>query len=48
MQIGPGGDPVLTAHSCQAFSQGGVLNSPLVKAGLVGLAGIIGSRMLRR
>ncbi|AFD26542.1 hypothetical protein [Deinococcus gobiensis] len=31
-----------------AFSQGGVLNSPLVKAGLVGLAGIIGSRMLRR
>lgn len=31
-----------------AFSQGGVLSSPLVKAGLVGLAGIIGSRMLRR
>ncbi|MFC5850118.1 hypothetical protein [Deinococcus petrolearius] len=31
-----------------AFSQGGMLGSPLVKAGLVGLAGIIGSRMLRR
>lgn len=30
-----------------AFSQGGALSSPLVKAGLVGLAGIIGSRMLR-
>ena len=31
-----------------AFSQGGMLSSPLVKAGLVGLAGIIGSSLLRR
>jgi hypothetical protein len=31
-----------------AFAQGGMLSSPLVKAGLVGLAGIIGSRLLRR
>lgn len=31
-----------------AFSQGGALSNPLVKAGLVGLAGMIGSRMLRR
>ena len=31
-----------------AFSQGGMLGNPLVKAGLVGLAGIIGSRLLRR
>ena len=31
-----------------AFSKGGALNSPLVKAGLVGLAGIIGSSLLRR
>jgi hypothetical protein len=31
-----------------AFSEGGVLSNPLVKAGLVGLAGMIGSRMLRR
>ncbi|WP_420595238.1 hypothetical protein [Deinococcus sp.] len=31
-----------------AFSQGGMLSSPLVKAGLVGLAGVIGSRLLRR
>ena len=30
-----------------AFGQGGALGSPLVKAGLVGLAGIIGSRLLR-
>ena len=30
-----------------AFGQGGMLSSPLVKAGLVGLAGIIGSRLLR-
>lgn len=30
------------------FSQGGALGSPLVKAGLVGLAGMIGSRLLRR
>ena len=30
-----------------AFAQGGVLGNPLVKAGLVGLAGIIGSRLLR-
>ena len=30
-----------------AFSQGGMLNSPLVKAGLVGLAGVIGSQLLR-
>ena len=30
-----------------AFSQGGMLGNPLVKAGLVGLAGIIGSRLLR-
>lgn len=31
-----------------AFGQGGALGSPLVKAGLIGLAGMIGSRMLRR
>ncbi|PTA66826.1 hypothetical protein [Deinococcus arcticus] len=31
-----------------AFASGGMLSSPLVKAGLVGLAGMIGSRMLRR
>ena len=31
-----------------AFGQGGMLSSPLVKAGLVGLAGMIGSRLLRR
>ena len=31
-----------------AFGQGGMLGSPLVKAGLVGLAGMIGSRLLRR
>lgn len=30
------------------FAPGGALSSPLVKAGLVGLAGMIGSRMLRR
>ncbi|WP_237724733.1 hypothetical protein [Deinococcus alpinitundrae] len=30
-----------------AFSQGGMLSSPLVKAGLVGLAGVIGSSLLR-
>lgn len=31
-----------------AFAPGGALSSPLVKAGLVGLAGMIGSAMLRR
>jgi len=31
-----------------AFSKGGALGNPLVKAGLVGLAAAIGSRMLRR
>lgn len=31
-----------------AFGAGGALSSPLVKAGLVGLAAMIGSRMLRR
>ncbi|CAM3320873.1 hypothetical protein DESA109040_08005 [Deinococcus saxicola] len=31
-----------------AFGQGGMLSSPLVKAGLVGLAGMIGSKLLRR
>lgn len=31
-----------------AFGQGGALSNPLVKAGLVGLAGMIGSRLLRR
>ena len=31
-----------------AFGAGGALSSPLVKAGLVGLAGMIGSRLLRR
>ncbi|BDP40229.1 hypothetical protein DAETH_01980 [Deinococcus aetherius] len=31
-----------------AFGQGGALGNPLVKAGLVGLAGMIGSRLLRR
>ncbi|WP_310583108.1 hypothetical protein [Deinococcus sp.] len=31
-----------------AFGQGGMLGNPLVKAGLVGLAGMIGSRLLRR
>lgn len=30
-----------------AFGQGGMLSSPLVKAGLVGLAGVIGSKLLR-
>ncbi len=30
-----------------AFAKGGALSSPLVKAGLVGLAGVIGSRLLR-
>ncbi|AWN24718.1 hypothetical protein DKM44_14795 [Deinococcus irradiatisoli] len=30
-----------------AFSQGGALSNPLVKAGLVGLAGVIGSQLLR-
>lgn len=32
----------------QAFEKDGALGSPMVQAGLVGLAGIIGSRMLRR
>ncbi|GAA0503019.1 hypothetical protein [Deinococcus depolymerans] len=32
----------------EAFAPGGMLSNPLVKAGLVGLAGMIGSRMLRR
>lgn len=32
----------------QAFGPGGALSNPLVKAGLVGLAAAIGSRMLRR
>ena len=31
-----------------AFGQGGALGSPLVKAGLIGLAGMIGSSLLRR
>ncbi|MBB5235634.1 hypothetical protein [Deinococcus budaensis] len=31
-----------------AFSQGGALSNPMVKAGLVGLAAMIGSKMLRR
>ncbi|THF69078.1 hypothetical protein E7T06_13515 [Deinococcus sp. Arct2-2] len=31
-----------------AFSQGGLLGNPMVKAGLVGLAAMIGSKMLRR
>ena len=31
-----------------AFSQGGALGNPMVKAGLVGLAAMIGSKMLRR
>lgn len=31
-----------------AFGSGGALSNPLVKAGLVGLAGMIGSRLLRR
>lgn len=31
-----------------AFAPGGALSSPLVKAGLVGLAGMIGSRLMRR
>ncbi len=30
-----------------AFGQGGMLSSPLVKAGLIGLAGMIGSSLLR-
>ncbi|WP_425146931.1 hypothetical protein [Deinococcus sp.] len=30
-----------------AFAHGGLLSSPLVKVGLVGLAGVIGSRLLR-
>ncbi|KEF34205.1 MULTISPECIES: hypothetical protein [Deinococcus] len=32
----------------QAFGQGGALSNPMVKAGLVGLAAMIGSKMLRR
>ncbi|MFC4426557.1 hypothetical protein [Deinococcus navajonensis] len=32
----------------EAFSAGGVLGNPMVKAGLVGLAAAIGSKMLRR
>lgn len=32
----------------EAFAPGGLLSNPMVKAGLVGLAGMIGSRMLRR
>lgn len=32
----------------EAFAPGGMLSNPMVKAGLVGLAGMIGSRMLRR
>lgn len=31
-----------------AFNPGGALSNPLLKAGLVGLAGMIGSAMLRR
>lgn len=31
-----------------AFGQGGALSNPMVKAGLVGLAAMIGSKMLRR
>jgi hypothetical protein len=31
-----------------AFAQGGALGNPMVKAGLVGLAAMIGSKMLRR
>lgn len=31
-----------------AFGAGGALSNPMVKAGLVGLAAMIGSRMLRR
>ena len=31
-----------------AFAQGGALSNPMVKAGRVGLAGMIGSAMLRR
>ena len=31
-----------------AFGQGGALSNPMVKAGLVGLAAAIGSKMLRR
>ncbi|MDL2342884.1 hypothetical protein QOL99_01845 [Deinococcus sp. MIMF12] len=31
-----------------AFGQGGALGNPMVKAGLVGLAAMIGSKMLRR
>lgn len=31
-----------------AFAPGGMLSNPMVKAGLVGLAAAIGSRMLRR
>lgn len=30
-----------------AFSEGGMLSNPMVKAGLVGLAGVIGSKLLR-
>ncbi len=30
-----------------AFSEGGMLSNPMVKAGLVGLAGMIGSKLLR-
>ncbi|SEJ37943.1 hypothetical protein SAMN04488058_10734 [Deinococcus reticulitermitis] len=40
----PGGPSPLEA----AFGQGGALSNPMVKAGLVGLAGMIGSAMLRR
>lgn len=32
----------------QIFAPGGALSNPLVKAGLIGLAGVIGSRMLNR
>ena len=32
----------------QMFGQGGALSNPLVKAGLVGLAGVIGSQLLNR
>ncbi|ACO47149.1 hypothetical protein DEDE109153_06035 [Deinococcus deserti] len=32
----------------EAFSSGGMLGNPMVKAGLVGLAAAIGSKMLRR
>ncbi len=32
----------------QIFGQGGALSNPMVKAGLVGLAGVIGSQLLNR